>query len=163
MKTFDWTSFTRKIAVKTDLKTMYDAWTKSGNIEKWFLSNCDYKSGDENILKDQYAEAGMTYAWSWHLWDPTENGKVNIANGKDHFQFTFAGDCIVDVRLQEFNDHIIVAITQSNIAEDDKSKQDIRLGCDKGWSFYLVNLKSVYEGGLDLRNKNVEIKGMLNT
>ena len=163
MKNFDWTSFTRKIAVKTDLKSMYDAWAKSGNIESWFLSNCDYKSKDENIPKDQYAEAGMTYAWSWYLWDAVENGKVIIANGKDHFQFTFAGDCIVDVRLKEFKEHVIVAITQSNISEDDKSKVDIRLGCDKGWSFYLVNLKSIYEGGLDLRNKNAEIKGMLNT
>lgn len=59
-------------------------------------------------------------------------------------------------------DHVIVQLTQKNIATDDPSKKGIRLGCESGWSFFLVNLKSVYEGGIDLRNKNTELKGMLN-
>lgn len=29
-------------------------------------------------------------------------------------------------------------------------------------SFFLLNLKSVYEGGIDLRNKDSNFKGMLN-
>jgi len=36
------------------------------------------------------------------------------------------------------------------------------LGCASGWAFYLVNLKSIYEGGLDLRNKTPALKHMLN-
>ena len=52
--------------------------------------------------------------------------------------------------------------TQNDIPTDDISKRSIRLGCDFGWFFYLLNLKSVYEGGLDLRNKDEELKGMLN-
>jgi hypothetical protein len=30
--------------------------------------------------------------------------------------------------------------------------------CQLGWTFYLANLKSVIEGGVDLRNKNVDLK-----
>ena len=36
------------------------------------------------------------------------------------------------------------------------------MGCLEGWTFYLTNLKSVIEGGLDLRNKNLDIKGVIN-
>jgi hypothetical protein len=56
---------------------------------------------------------------------------------------------------------VIVELTQKDIPTDDASKQNIRLGCHTGWSFFLVNLKSVYEGGLDLRNKDSNFKGMI--
>jgi len=56
----------------------------------------------------------------------------------------------------------VVSLTQKNIPTDDQNKINTRLGCDSGWSFYLVNLKSIYEGGLDLRNKNEKLKSMLN-
>ena len=32
----DWTSFTSSIAVKSDLETIYNAWTKSSEIENGF-------------------------------------------------------------------------------------------------------------------------------
>ncbi|RZK15239.1 MAG: SRPBCC domain-containing protein, partial [Pedobacter sp.] len=53
-------------------------------------------------------------------------------------------------------------LTQKNIPTDENSKRNIRLGCHNGWSFYLINLKSVFEGGLDLRNKDNRFKPMLN-
>jgi len=31
----------------------------------------------------------------------------------------------------------------------------------RGWIFYLTNLKSVLEGGLDLRNRKVELKNVI--
>ena len=92
----------------------------------------------------------------------TENGRITDANGIDFIQFTFAGECLVDIKLTMQDDYVIVELTQKNIPIDDNSKQGIRLGCDSGWSFFLVNLKSVYEGGLDLRNKEKNLKGMVN-
>lgn len=89
-------------------------------------------------------------------------GTFTQANGKNSLQFTFAGQCLVDISLMEQDDFVIVTLTQKNIPTDDHSKKNIRLGCHGGWSFYLVNLKSVYEGGLDLRNKNTDLKPMLN-
>jgi hypothetical protein len=91
-----------------------------------------------------------------------EGVKLSKQNGKDFVQFTFAGECLVDIKLTTQCDNVIVELTQKNIPMDDNSKQGIRLGCDSGWSFFLVNLKSVYEGGIDLRNKDLDLKGMLN-
>ena len=163
MKNFDWTIFTRKIAVKAELADIYSAWTKSSEIERWFLSKAVFRDANGNPIQgDAQIEKGCTYEWSWYLYDEIEHGRIVEANGKDFIQFTFAGECLVDIQLSILDDYVIVELTQKNIPTDDNSKRGIRLGCDFGWSFYLVNLKSVYEGGLDLRNKDPKLKVMMN-
>lgn len=163
MKNFDWTSFTLKIAVKSSLHEIYDAWTKASELEKWFLSNVNFFNSNLNIKSKQaYIESGDTYEWKWFLYEGTERGTINKSNGKDYIQFSFAGNCLVDIKLSQSEEFVIIELIQSNIPTDEISKKEIRLGCESGWAFYLVNLKSVYEGGLDLRNKDPKLKGMLN-
>lgn len=163
MENFDWTQFTRKIAVQTSKEVVYKAWTLPAELEKWFLSDASFfDAHDKKKPKTVSIEKNDTYEWKWHLYPMTEKGRVTIADGENHLQFTFAGTCTVDVILEEFEGKTIVALTQKNIPTDDASKKEIRLGCDHGWSFYLVNLKSVHEGGLDLRNKDPNLKPMLN-
>ena len=162
MKNYNWTTFTRKIAVKSSMNTIYNAWTTSSEIEKWFLSKAVFFNNNSSIDVNKNIQKENTYKWNWFLYDGTEEGKIIEANGKDFIQFTFAGECIVDVKLTQHNENVIVELTQSNIPTDEEAKRGIRLGCDFGWFFYMLNLKSIYEGGLDLRNKDRELKGMLN-
>lgn len=162
MKDFIWTEFTRRIEVKSNLKEIYNAWSTSDEIEKWFLSSAKFLRNDEQIPNKKNVEVGDAYEWNWYLYDGTEFGKITQANGVDFLQFTFAGDCLVDIKLTMQDDFVIIELTQKNIPTDDQSKQNIRLGCDSGWSFYLVNLKSFYEHGNDLRNKDPKFKRMLN-
>ncbi|RQO29770.1 hypothetical protein DBR32_14385 [Taibaiella sp. KBW10] len=163
MDQFNWTSFTRKIAIQSSLSGLYDAWTKAAEIEKWFLSKAVYFDIEQNpIAATESISGGQSYDWQWYTQEYREQGKILEANGKDLIRFTFAGACIVEVKLWEEDGFIIVALTQKDIPTDDASKQNIRLGCASGWSFYLVNLKSVYEGGLDLRNKNTAFTAMVN-
>lgn len=162
MKNFNWTTFTKRIAVKSTLPEIYNAWTKAADIEKWFLSKAKYFDSNNSLVdKNVSAEKGFTYEWNWYLYDATEKGIITDANGKDFIQFTFEKS-LVDIKLVTQDNYTIVELTQKNIPADDDSKQNIRLGCESGWSFFLVNLKSVYEGGHDLRNKNPEHKGMVN-
>jgi uncharacterized protein YndB with AHSA1/START domain len=163
MKNFDWTSFSLKILVKAKLSRVYDAWTKSAEIEKWFVKKSNYLDRERKTIDGHInTEVGHLYEWSWYLYDMVERGRILQANGKDHFQFSFAGDCVVDVKLTEREGEVLVELMQKDIPTDDISKKEIRLGCERGWSFYLVNLKSVCEGGLDLRNKNITVKPMVN-
>jgi hypothetical protein len=164
MKNFDWTTFTRKIAVKSTMAEMYNAWAKATEIEKWFLKSAVYTgANNKTVDKTKTFEKGDRYEWGWHVYEGLEKGTIMEANGKDFIQFSFAGNCLVQIKLVPAdNNHIFIELTQKNIPTDDHSKQDIRLGCDSGWSFYLVNLKSVYEGGLDLRNKNPDYKKVVN-
>ncbi len=163
MDNFIWETFTKKIAIKATIPKLYDAWTVPQEIEKWFLSKAQfYRPTGEIVQKENNTTSNDSYQWSWFLYDITEKGKIIEANGTDMLQFTFAGDCIVTIKLTQNEDDTIVTLTQSNIPTDNESKRGTRIGCDTGWSFFLVNLKSIYEGGLDLRNKNESLKGMLN-
>jgi len=164
MNNFDWTKFTKKIAVKAGIQEIYNAWTIPAEIEKWFLSKANYF--DENSTQKERKKPiskGDSYEWSWYLYDIIEKGKITEANGKDFLQFTFAGNCLVDVKLLRKKDHTIVELTQKDIPTDDESKRGIRLGCDAGWSFFMTNLKAFFEGGIDLRNKDADFTGMLNS
>jgi uncharacterized protein YndB with AHSA1/START domain len=164
METFDWTKFTKKIAVKASLSEIYEAWTKSRTLESWFVRKAVFLREEEGIVAhNQSISKKDKYEWSWFLYDGIEKGKITKANGIDHLQFTFAGECLVDVELKQEGEYVVVELTQKDIPTDNKSKRYIRLGCESGWSFYLLNLKSVYEGGVDLRNKNPDFKGMVNS
>lgn len=163
MENIDWTTFTKRIAVKNSIETLYKAWAVPAEIERWFLESATYTHADGTETgRNELLAAGDRYAWEWFLYDMTERGKIVEANGTDTFAFTFAGECTVRVKLSALHDYTLVELTQSNIPTDDASKLDIRLGCATGWAFYLLNLKSVYEGGLDLRNKDERLTPMVN-
>ncbi len=164
MKDFDWTCFSRKISIKAPISALFDAWTVPKELERWFLSKAHYTRPDGSAVgPEEHIQPEDKYAWSWHTWDIVEEGEVLETNGKDKLVFSFAGTCPVEIKLEQVNEEVLVTLTQSNIPTDDKSKKDIRLGCYEGWSFYMVNLKSIYEGGLDLRNMNDQLKGVINS
>jgi uncharacterized protein YndB with AHSA1/START domain len=162
MKNFDWTRYTKKIAVKAPLHLIYAAWTNAEELERWFLEQVKFYDKESNLIGKQPAEKGFIYKWKWHLYEDVMKGRVLEANGKDFFQFTFEGETIVEVKLTTERDYTLIELTHKNISTDDESKQFIRLGCASGWTFYLINLKSVYEGGLDLRNKDEHLQTMIN-
>jgi uncharacterized protein YndB with AHSA1/START domain len=163
MDGFNWSEFTKQITVKADMQTVYDAWTRSGMVEQWFLSRCKYISEDwDELPADSNVMEGGTYSWHWFAYEEGEKGEILAANGKDYFAFTFAGNCKTEITLSETEGETLVSITQSKIPLDDESKKNIRLGCAFGWTFYLINLKSYLEGGIDLRNRNTNIKAVVN-
>ena len=164
MKDFDWTSFSRKISVKARISDLYDAWTIPQELERWFLSRAHYTRLDGSIVGNQERIGPRDeYEWSWHTWDVVEKGAVLEVNGTDQMSFSFAGTCSVEIKLEQLKEEVMVILTQRDIPTDDKSKKDIRLGCYEGWSFYMTNLKSIYEGGLDLRNMNDDLTGVINS
>lgn len=162
MKNFDWTSFTKRIAVKSSIPGIYEAWTVAENLQKWFLERVVFREEGNLVDADKQVNAGSHYEWYWYLDATPMQGKIIEANGKDFVQFSFEGTSLVDVKLNQLDEYVVVELRHHNIPQDDNSKQHIRLGCSNGWAFYLHNLKSVYEGGIDLRNKDPKLGVMIN-
>lgn len=160
----DWSRFTRRITVKAPAAEIYEAWTIPSRTESWFLRSAEYV-GFDGKPKDREQEVGRgdAYLWRWHghLDDVSETGQVLEANGKDTFAFTFTQDCVVAVTMFEEEGEMVVELTQSQIPDDEN--HNIYVDCSYGWTFYLANLKSVIEGGIDLRNKSVDIKNVVNS
>ena len=163
---YDWTRFVRRIPVTAERQAIYDAWATRKGLESWFLRKAEFRAPNGKALDGlQFAKAGDNYEWLWHGWsdDVVERGEVLEADGKDHFRFSFGKAGIVDVEIKTEGKETIVELTQESIPTDEPSKAMFHLGCSTGWTFYLANLKSILEGGLDLRNKNENLKNLVNS
>ena len=155
-----WSSFKVTGDYNTDIRSLYEAWATPAGLEKWFLRKADFyaiagrlRDPEEFIMKED------TYEWYWHGWDDStcEKGEILEANGTDLIKFTFAKDNIVTVEFSSRNGVSIVELTQENIALEEDPSKNLFVQCQTGWVFYFANLKSVLEGGVDLRNKKLEI------
>ena len=163
MEKLDWSKFKKRISIKADSTAIFNSWITQNSIEKWFLSKAEFKS-ENNIRKDRFTdiEKGDSYVWMWHGSDNISEGKIIKNNGKDFLQFTFLG-CIVSVKIKSENEETVIELIQSNIPLDEVSRMNYYVGCSRGWTFYLTNLKSILEGGVDLRNRNKNLIDVINT
>lgn len=164
MADYDWKKFTVRININAPAQQLYDAWVTRQNIEKWFLRVSEFRRNETLLESNEPVKLGDKYKWMWYGYPDSgaEFGDILAANGKDFLEFTFAG-MNVSVKIISEEGETLVELTQYNIGEDDKSKSSFHVGCTQGWTFYLANLKSLMEGGIDLRNKNEKLKRMMNS
>lgn len=165
MSAFNWKQFTKRIAIHAAVDAVYKAWTTREGLESWFLRQAlftDAQGKEHHRLES--IQAGDHYHWLWFGYDDNakEEKEVLTVNGRDRLQFTFSGDCIVTVTVKQEAGETICELTQQMPMEDEDRQRGFYLDCGSGWSFYLVNLKSILEGGIDLRNKNVDLRDMIN-
>jgi hypothetical protein len=166
MEPHDWSRFLLRIPVKADTAIIYSSWATQEGLEKWFLRKAAFTKYD-GISRNRKSpvEVNDTYEWLWHGWsdEVVERGKILEMNGKDALSFSFGKAGNVDVTIRQEQNETIVELVQRDISTDESSQLSYHIGCTKGWLFYLTNLKSVLEGGIDLRNKNAELKEVINS
>lgn len=162
---YNWKQFTRRIPIKAPAKAIYAAWTTQQGLESWFLRLAEFTKQDGSLRpKNSSIEKGDSYKWLWYGYEDSvvEEKKVLEANGWDQLKFSFSGDCIVTVSIKQDQGETICELVQDMPMEEEADQQHFFIECGKGWGFYMANLKSVLEGGLDLRNKNVKLKEVIN-
>lgn len=166
MQKNDWSKFVLKIPVNAEIRQVYDLWATPAGLESFFLRQALFTGADGAAKsKEQPIAKGDTYLWRWHGYPDsvTETGTVLETNGKDFLQFTFGKAGTVSVTAKTVEDTTVVELIQDNIPTDEDSKFNFHIGCQGGWLFYLVNLKSLLEGGIDLRNRNEKLTSVINS
>lgn len=161
MEELDWTTFTRRVYIKKDLPTVFNKIATRKGIEEWFLSEAKFFEDGKEKDHEKILSQGDTYIWSWYGTDFTSEGEIYEVNENKSIAFSFLG-CRVDIGLTEEKDELLLELTQSEIATDEASKMNYYVECTRGWTTYLLNLKSILEGGIDLRNKNPNFKRVIN-
>jgi len=157
------TEFKLRVNVNTSIENAYRAWSTSAGISSWFL-RAEYKDKDGKVRSsDEPAQEGDDYALSFATKPGAVicTGKVLKANGKDLFSFSFSKGCPVTISVYREQDETIVQLIESHLPTDEDTIRRHFIGDTKGWIFYLTNLKSVLEGGLDLRNKNAALTSVI--
>lgn len=159
-----WSEFKLRVNINTNIEKAYLAWATPQGLEKWFLSKALFKDTSGNLRKAQaLIQKGDNYEWYWygHPDSVVEKGKILSANGKNGFSFTFSMGCPVSISIYSEFDEVIVELLETDLPVDEETKLKHYVADSKGWLFYLTNLKSVLEGGLDLRNKKIELTNVI--
>jgi len=162
--TYDWSRFVQRVNIKASISTLYAAWATQQGLESWFLRSAIFTTpGKVQRPAGSFVQAGDTYAWLWHGYDDTttEHGEILAANGENRLKFIFGKAGIVTVSIYEEQGETIVELKQEEIPTDEKCKAYFHIGCSTGWVFYLANLKSILEGGIDLRNRNIALQRVI--
>lgn len=166
MSSFNWSTFTLRIHVQSSVEKLYWCFATRAGMEFWFLRSSDFRSKDGIIRQNnEFVTPGDLYTWLWFGWcdDVTETGDILEANGTDTFAFSFGKAGNVTVKLLPNDQYTMVELTQEHIPDDEEGRRNWHLGCKMGWTFYLTNLKSLNEGGIDLRNKDEFLQHVLNS
>jgi uncharacterized protein YndB with AHSA1/START domain len=158
--------FTVRINIDASKEAIFEAWTSQELLELWFLRLAEFTDADGNLRgRFDKIQKGDSYKWLWHGYpdNTEERGTVLECNGADLLKFSFgkAGNCTVTIK--EMLGENVLEMRQENIPPYEGDKPDFYLECQLGWTFYFANLKSILEGGIDLRNKNETLKGMMNS
>jgi len=134
--------FTTKLAIKTTLPKVWDALATETGLTQWFPSQAtlDVRSGGsfefcwgEFRLPGKFIEVIPQKKLSFTWWEP---------KGPITFELEKSGDSEV----------IVTLIARGYQSEGEELKQYIEE--TKGWTFFLTNLKSYLEHGIDLRDHN---------
>ena len=176
----DWSSFRLRVNIDVLPAKVYAAWATRAGLESWFLrrglatvgeAGGSPRGEDEPTRgagklprgDDEPLQKGDRYAWQWHGYpDEVEHsGTVMAANGTNQFAFTFTMGCLVNISIFRECEETIVELMESGLPVDEETLLKRYVEDYKGWIFYLVNLKSVLEGGLDLRNRKQELTNVI--
>lgn len=166
MSGYDWSRFELRIPVRAAVDTIYRALATTEGIESWFLRKAVYFDENHNQRNpSEFIQKGDRYTWLWHGYndETVEHNDILEANGFDTISFVFAGHCIVTITIGMLGNETIVQLTQENIPTGEDGKADIHIGCMVGWTFYMANLKSILEGGIDLRNRSLNVGKVINS
>ena len=166
MTTYNWKQFTKRITIDAQPKAIFTAWSSQQGLESWFLRLAEFKKPDGALRrKDEIVQKGDHYKWLWFGYSDAiaEEKEILFTNEKDELEFSFSGGCVVKVTIKQENGETICELQQTMPMDDEAEQRYFFIECGKGWTFYMTNLKSILEGGVDLRNKNEEIQNVINS
>ena len=111
-------------------------------------------------LATEKIQSGDNYTWIFGS-ELTMKGKIIEAVEDDYIIFTFGKKesdsdeyVIVKVNFEQFEGGTRIKVYQSNIADNEFGQVTYNLSCILGWAYYMTNLRSIIESGLDLRETN---------
>ena len=140
---YDWTQFTLRIEIKAPPSKVFKCWTDPRELIKWFPIKAEFE-----------ARQGGQFYFEWLAGDKF-SGEIIRARKPSLVEFPFGskGEKVL-VKIKKVRGGSEIELRQYDMKTTPKDKVTMHLGCREGWTFFLVNLKSWLEHGIDLRGHN---------
>ena len=164
LEDYKWTEFKQKEYIHSPVKDIFLKWATPKRITEWYLKNAEYVSPDGKTREDnEVVKSNDSYTWYFYS-GLVMKGTVIEVIPNSRFKFTFGKkepgseeDVIVSVSFVEKDGVTEIELVQSNIADNEYGKVTYNLSCMVGWSYYLTNLRSLFESGFDYREKEEQL------
>ncbi len=159
---FNKKKFSHGILLKASQDKVFEYVSTGSGLSKWFIGSADYFYNDKSIrLGEDHARKGDSFLWKWLNKDLELKGIITDSDGKSEFGFTFGPSFFVKIKLTESGERTKLVLTQSY--QDSSSENEFGfINCCVCWVFFLTNLKSVAEHGIDLRETEADIEMLVN-
>ena len=168
---FDWSQFTLGIYIAAQPDEIFRLLSTNQGLTTWFLREADFapdptpppakprkriplKSFDDLPARgvEEECKLGDRYRWEWYYDGGIRGeGRITAVRPPSKLSFTFGDKMEVEVTIRKRGAMCEVVLRQHGIPTNARAKTDVHMGCRIAWVFFLTNLKSVAEGGLDLR------------
>jgi uncharacterized protein YndB with AHSA1/START domain len=150
-QSYDWSAFEIAFYYDRGVRDVFRAWTSSEGLEAFFVERARFTSprGSQRAPTET-VKTGDAYEWEWRQPLGIEGRVSNVVEDRE-FSFTF-GTMNVSVFFAPVGEQTEVHLIQSNIADTPEGRVSGHLNCRSCWIFFLTNLKSVLDGGRDLRD-----------
>jgi hypothetical protein len=158
---FNWERFQRSVLVRASIDACHAAIFTSGGLAKWFIGSATYSTSD-GLPRAHVARVHMgdDYLWKWLDKDLELTGQVlNVTHLSVTFSFGEAGTVTMSARQEA--DRVRVTIAQEALPDKPYDKEAF-VNCYVCWSFFLLNLKSVLEHHIDLREREIDDDELVN-
>jgi uncharacterized protein YndB with AHSA1/START domain len=164
LEDYKWTEFKQKEYIKAPVKEVFLKWATPKGITEWFIKNAEYTSQDGKIRNEnEIVKLGDNYTWHFYS-GLVMKGTVLDVVPDSSFKFTFGKkepgsdeDVIVNISFFKKDSMTEIELTQSNIADNEYGRVTYNLSCMVGWSYYMTNLRSLFEAGFDYREKEEKL------
>jgi uncharacterized protein YndB with AHSA1/START domain len=157
-----WRSFVQRIDVDASLERTFAAWATAEGLMGWMVMEASILDPDGNERGPGVAaNAGDRFRNGWHTGLVGEGVILEVESPR-LIRFTMQEGVEVEATMEPLDDgSVMVTMTQTHDLSDEMNLT-LTLAFKEGWAFYLANLKSVLEGGKDLRNFVHDIEHRLN-
>ncbi|HEX6915532.1 MAG TPA: hypothetical protein VF145_09845 [Chitinophagaceae bacterium] len=155
---YDWSRFELRMPLAAALQTIYRSWATAAGLQTWLLREARFNS-NEGKPRDpgEPVRPGDQFRWQWYGRAGELKGTILSANHIDELSFSFGEAGNVSVQILPYNEIFVCQLVQSGIPTDEQSINSYHTGCMKAWLFHLANLKSIIEGGIDLRDHDAAL------
>jgi len=139
-------TFNGRIHVQAHTARVFEAWATGPGLSRWLLGSSEFRApGAAAARADAVARSGDDFRWTFQAGRCVE-GHVLAAEWPGEIELAFdpGGSCRVSLAAE--GDGTLVEVVHLGLGDP-----AARLDWSTAWTFFLTNLKSVLEGGADLR------------
>ncbi len=161
-QSFNNSEFYHNILLNKSVAEVFKYAATPGGLEKWFIGKAEFISAGNTPRKsDEAVQQGDRYTIEWLAKDLSVSGEVLECIDNSHFRFTFGPSFIVTISVTEQGSRTLFRLKQEYAAG--AAKNDFaHINCCVCWGFFVTNLKSVAEHGIDLRETESDDESLVN-